>query len=61
MDKILFKPLAKGYRMFPKPIRSGASNALNNLSNVVTIPNNILQGQIGMQELIQQDLLLTQH
>ena len=47
LDKILFKPLAKGYRMFPKPIRSGASNALNNLSNVVTIPNNILQGQIG--------------
>ena len=29
----------------PKPIRSGTSNALNNLSNVVTIPNNILQGQ----------------
>ena len=29
----------------PQPIRSGASNALNNLSNVVTIPNNI-QGQL---------------
>ena len=29
----------------PKPIRSGTSNALSNLSNVVTIPNNILQGQ----------------
>ena len=46
LDKIIFKPLAKGYRMFPQPIRSGTSNALNNLSNVVTIPNNILQGQM---------------
>ena len=45
LDKIFFKPVAKGYRFLPKPIRSGTSNALNNLSNVVTIPNNILQGQ----------------
>tara|TARA_A100001011_G_scaffold193722_1_gene202175 strand:- start:85 stop:888 length:804 start_codon:yes stop_codon:yes gene_type:complete len=46
LDKIFFKPIAKGYRYLPKPIRSGTSNALNNLSNFVTIPNNILQGQI---------------
>jgi phospholipid-binding lipoprotein MlaA len=45
LDKIFFKPVAKGYRFLPKPIRSGTSNALNNLSNVVTIPNNVLQGQ----------------
>ena len=45
LDKVIFKPLAKGYRMFPQPIRSGTSNALNNLGNVVTIPNNVLQGQ----------------
>jgi phospholipid-binding lipoprotein MlaA len=45
LDKIFFKPIAKGYRYLPKPIRSGTSNALGNLSNVVTIPNNILQGQ----------------
>ena len=45
LDKIFFKPVAKGYRHLPKPIRSGTSNALSNLSNVVTIPNNILQGQ----------------
>ena len=42
---MIFKPLAKGYRMFPQPIRSGTSNALSNLGNVVTIPNNVLQGQ----------------
>ena len=45
LDKIFFMPIAKGYRHLPKPIRSGTSNALSNLSNVVTIPNNILQGQ----------------
>ena len=44
LDKAIFRPLAKGYRMFPQPIRSGTSNALNNLTNVVTIPNNVLQG-----------------
>ncbi len=46
LDGIFFKPVAKGYRYLPKQIRSGTGNALNNLSNVVTIPNNILQGQI---------------
>ena len=45
LDKAIFKPLAKGYRLFPQPIRSGTSNALSNLGNVVTIPNNVLQGQ----------------
>ena len=46
LDKAVFKPLAKGYRKLPQPMRSGTSNALNNLGNLVTIPNNILQGQI---------------
>ena len=46
LDKVLFKPLAKGYRKLPQPIRSGTSNALNNLGNVVTIPNNVLQGEL---------------
>ena len=46
LDKAVFKPLAKGYRKLPQPIRSGTSNVINNLGNVVTIPNNILQGQM---------------
>ena len=46
LDKAIFKPLAKGYRKLPQPVRSGTSNALSNLGNLVTIPNNILQGQI---------------
>ena len=45
LDKVLFKPLSKGYRKLPQPLRSGTSNVLTNISNVVTIPNNILQGQ----------------
>ena len=44
LDKTLFRPVALGYRKLPSPIRVGTSNALNNLSNLVTIPNNILQG-----------------
>jgi len=46
LDKVVFKPLAKGYRKLPQPIRSGTSNIISNLGNVVTIPNNILQGQV---------------
>ena len=46
LDKIFFKPVAKGYRYLPKPIRNGTSNVLNNISLVITIPNNILQGDI---------------
>ena len=33
--------------MLPSPIRTGTSNALNNISLVVTIPNNLLQGDFG--------------
>ena len=44
LDKVLFRPVAAGYRKLPSPIRTGTSNALNNISNLVTIPNNILQG-----------------
>ena len=47
LDKVIFKPVAKGYRKLPSPIRTGTSNALNNLSNLITIPNNILQGDFG--------------
>ena len=44
LDKVIFEPVAKAYRILPSPIRNGVSNSLNNLSNLVTIPNNILQG-----------------
>ena len=45
LDKVVFKPVSSVYRILPSPVRSGVSNSLDNLSNVVTIPNNILQGE----------------
>ena len=45
LDKIIFKPISNVYRDLPTPIKNGASNSLDNLSNIVTIPNNILQGE----------------
>ena len=47
LDKVIFKPVAKAYRVLPSPVRSGTSNALDNLSSFVTIPNNILQGDFA--------------
>jgi phospholipid-binding lipoprotein MlaA len=44
LDKIILKPIAKAYRTLPSPIRTGTNNALVNLSSLITIPNNILQG-----------------
>ena len=46
LDKTLIKPIAKGYRNLPNPIQKVTGNAVKNLSNLVTIPNNILQGDI---------------
>tara|TARA_B100000795_G_scaffold204591_1_gene158189 strand:- start:418 stop:1206 length:789 start_codon:yes stop_codon:yes gene_type:complete len=45
LDKVIFKPVAKAYRVLPLPVRSGTNNALTNLSSLITIPNNILQGE----------------
>ena len=48
IDKAIIKPIAKGYRNLPDPIQKGTSNAVRNLSNLITIPNNVLQGDIKM-------------
>ena len=45
LDKVIFKPVAKAYRGLPAPVRTGTNNALLNLSSLITIPNNILQGE----------------
>ena len=44
LDGVIFKPVASVYKKFPSPVKSGVSNSLDNLSNLVTIPNNLLQG-----------------
>jgi phospholipid-binding lipoprotein MlaA len=46
LDKAIIKPIAKGYRNLPDPIQKGTKNAVTNLSNLITIPNNILQGDV---------------
>ena len=45
IDSVVFEPLAKGYRYLPSPIRTGTSNVVGNLSTLLTIPNNVLQGE----------------
>jgi phospholipid-binding lipoprotein MlaA len=46
LDKVLIKPIAEGYRNLPNTIQKGTKNAVSNLSTLITIPNNILQGDV---------------
>ena len=48
LDEAIFEPLAKGYRKLPDPVQKGTRNAVTNLSNLITIPNNVLQGDVRM-------------
>ena len=48
IDGLVFEPLAKGYLYLPSVIRAGTSNFVGNLSTLLTIPNNILQGDFGV-------------
>ncbi len=48
IDGLIFEPLAKGYRHLPSPIRTGTSNFIGNISTLLTIPNNVLQGDFGV-------------
>ena len=47
LDKALFKPIAKGYRSLPVPIRKGTSNAVDNLRSLLSLSNNLLQGDFS--------------
>ena len=47
LDGLIFKPVSTVYKKLPSPIKSGVSNSLDNLSNLVTIPNNLLQGDFA--------------
>ena len=46
LDEALFEPIGKGYRKLPDNVQRGTSNAVRNLSSLITIPNNVLQGDI---------------
>ena len=47
LDGAIFEPVAKGYRALPVPIRKGTSNVVDNLRSLLTISNNVLQGDFG--------------
>ena len=46
VDDIILEPLAKGYNKLPVPIKTGAGNFTSNIGTLLSIPNNILQGNI---------------
>ena len=43
-DEKILEPIAKGYSRLPKPLKTGTSNFTSNVSNLLSIPNSILQG-----------------
>jgi len=44
LDKAVFRPVAKGYRALPVPVRKATGNVTSNLRSLLTFTNNILQG-----------------
>ena len=47
LDGAIIKPIAIVYKKLPSPLRTGVGNSIDNLSNLITIPNNILQGDFA--------------
>jgi len=45
LDKVIFRPVATGYSYLPAPIKEGIKNATNNVSYLIQIPNQFLQGK----------------
>ena len=46
LDDAVLEPMAKGYNKLPSSIRSGAGNFTSNIGTLLSIPNNLLQGNI---------------
>ena len=44
LDRAIFKPISKGYRALPVPIRQGTGNVVSNLRSLLTLSNHMLQG-----------------
>ena len=43
-DDIILEPIAKGYNKLPDPVKAGTSNFTSNIATLLSIPNNVLQG-----------------
>ncbi|MDC0619317.1 VacJ family lipoprotein [Pelagibacteraceae bacterium] len=46
-DDVVLDPLAKGYNKLPDPIKTGTSNFTSNIGILLSIPNNVLQGNFN--------------
>ena len=46
-DDVILDPLAKGYNKLPDPIKTGTSNFTSNIGILLSIPNNVLQGNFN--------------
>ena len=46
LDDIILEPISKGYNKLPSPVRAGTSNFTSNIGTLLSIPNNILQGNL---------------
>lgn len=44
LDEAIIEPIAKGYNKLPRPVKTGTNNFTSNISTLLSIPNNILQG-----------------
>ena len=45
-DDVILEPIAKGYNKLPNPIKVGTSNFTSNIATLLSIPNNLLQGNM---------------
>ena len=60
LDEKILKPTAKFYSKFPPRIKNGITNFFNNLEEVDTCVNQLLQGKPKNLQMIFLDSLLTQ-
>jgi len=44
VDDIILEPIAKGYNKLPNPVKQGTNNFTSNIGTLLSIPNNLLQG-----------------
>ena len=47
VDDLIVEPIAKGYNKLPEPVKTGTGNFTSNISTLLSIPNNLLQGNFS--------------
>ena len=46
LDDVILEPIAKGYNRLPSPVKTGTNNFTSNIGTLLSIPNNVLQGNL---------------